>query len=86
MFYDFNSPGYSINFDSIEYAMAENKMFKNLVTNDTFREQLLSRIEEFSDTVFNFEDMSESIDKYQAFIADPMRKNDKRFYGDDSLE
>lgn len=86
MFYDFNSPGYNINFDSIEYAMSEDKMFKNLMTNDTFRGQLLSRIEEFSDTVFNFEDISESIDKYQEFIADPMRKNDKRFYGDDSLD
>lgn len=86
MFYDFNSPGYSINFDSIEYAMSEDKMFKNLMTNDTFRGQLLSRIEEFSDTVFNFEDMSESIDKYQEFISDPMSENDKRFYSDDSLD
>lgn len=86
MFFDFNSPGYSVNFDSIEYAMEKDDMFKNLMTNDNFREQLFCRIEELSDTVFNFENMDKNINEFQSFLAEPMRENDKRFYNDDSLD
>lgn len=86
MMYDFNSPGYGVNFDSIEYAMERDEMFKNLMTNGTFREQLLCRIEELSDTVFDFEDMDVNINEFQMFIAEPMKENDRRFYNDGSLD
>lgn len=85
MIYDLNSPGFSTDMDSIKYVMEHDEMFNNLMTNNTFREQLIARIEELMDTVFDSEVMGKKIDEYKEFIAEAMKKNDKRFFGDDSL-
>lgn len=85
MIFDLNSTGFSFDIDPIGYVMDNDKVFNNLMENETFRAQLLLKIKELADTVFCFEKMNESINKYQDFISEPMRKNDKRFFGDDSL-
>lgn len=85
MIFDLNSTGFGFDIDPIGYVMDNDKVFNNLMGNETFRAQLLSKIKELADTVFCFEKMNESINKYQDFISEPMRKNDKRFFGDDSL-
>ncbi len=83
--FDLNSPGFSVDLDSINYAMEYDEMFRNMMTNDTFRLELLSRMEELADTVLEAEEMQEALLEYQEFIEEPMRKHDKRFFGDDSL-
>lgn len=85
MVFDLNSPGFEVGFDSLEYVMENDPMFKNLMTNDNFRTQLFLKIEELADTIFSFETWNKRIDKYQDFINDPMINNNKRFFGDDSL-
>lgn len=83
--FDLNSPGFGVDSDSVGYAMENDEMFSNMMTNDTFRTKLFDRIQELADTVFNPEDMTCSLEEYQDFISEPMRENDKRFFGDDSL-
>lgn len=83
--FDLNSTGFYVDLDSIEYAMDNDEMFKNMMTNDTFRTQLILRIEELADTVFSYEEINESLMEYQNFMEEPMMKNDERFFGDDSL-
>jgi len=83
--FDLNSPGFDTDLDSIQYVMDNDEMFKNMMTNDIFRAQLISRIEELADTVFAPERMKEILVEYQDFMAEPMRKHNKRFMGDDSL-
>lgn len=83
--FDLNSPGFSVKMDSIEYVMEHDAMFKNLMTNESFRKQLIDRIEELMDTVFDCETMNTELDKFEEFMAEPMRENDRRFFGDDSL-
>lgn len=85
MIFDLNSTGFSFDIDPIEYVMDNDKVFHNLMKNDTFRAKLLLKIEELADTVFCADVMDESINKYQDFISEPMMKNDKRFFGDESL-
>ena len=85
MIFDLNSAGYNAGFDSINYVMENDAMFKNMMTNDSFRVQLISKIEELTDTVFNIEEMEEKITDYHDFMAEPMRENNRRFYGEDSL-
>lgn len=83
--FDLNSPGFGTDLDSVAYAMDNDEMFKNLMTNDTFRSQLIDRMEELADTVLDDDVMDDILSEYQEFIEEPMRKNDKRFFGDDSL-
>jgi len=83
--FDLNSPGFSVDLDSIKYVMDHDEMFKNMMTNDTFRAQLIHRIEELADTVLEAEQMNDILIEYQSFMAEPMKKHDKRFFGDDSL-
>ncbi|MCI8937910.1 MAG: hypothetical protein HFI44_13850 [Lachnospiraceae bacterium] len=85
MVFDMNSYGFYPELDSISWAMSNDDMFKNLMTNDTFKSQLISRIEELSDTVFEAEAMEKKLDDYRSFMAEAMRENDRRFYNDDSL-
>lgn len=85
MIYDLNSPGSSVDSDPIEYVMANDEMFRNLMSNNTFRTELILRVEKLADSEFDFEGMNERFDKYQDFINQPMRENDKRFFGDGSL-
>ncbi len=83
--FDMNSAGFSADFNSIQYVMENDAMFKNMMTNDDFRFKLILRMEELSETVFDPDTMNEILIEYQNFIEEPMRENDKRFFGDDSL-
>ncbi|WP_286081036.1 CotH kinase family protein [Parablautia intestinalis] len=83
--WDLNSAGFSISLDSIEYVMENDAMFKNMMTNDTFRAELFLRIEELADTVFEAEKMNGILAEFQNFMTEPLRKHNKRFLGDDSL-
>ncbi len=85
MVFDLNSSMFIADFDSIGYVMDNDIMFNNLMTNDTFRARLLLKVEELADTSFCIEGIDESISQYQKFISEPMKKNDKRFFGDESL-
>lgn len=83
--FDLNSTGFEVDFDSIGYVMDNDEMFKNMMTNDTFRTRLILRIEELADTVFDAQEINESLAEYQDFMVEPMKHNNKRFFGDDSL-
>ena len=83
--WDLNSPGFSADLDTIKYVMENDVMFKNMMTNDTFRTELIFKIEELADTVFEAQKMDEILMEYQNFMEEPMKKHDKRFLGDDSL-
>ncbi|MBD5499959.1 MAG: hypothetical protein HDR10_01970 [Lachnospiraceae bacterium] len=85
MIYDLNSYGFHPEPDSISLAMSNDDMFKNLMTNDTFRKQLVHKIKELEDTVFEADTMAKKLDEYQDFMAEAIRENDRRFYNDDSL-
>lgn len=85
MIYDLNSPGFDTDLDSVAYVIDHDEMFKNLMTNDTFRVQLIHRIEELADTAFDYEVMDKNINIYREFISEAMRENDRRFFGEDSL-
>ena len=65
--------------------MENDGMFKNLMTNNIFRTQLLQRIREIANANFSPEIMEQRINRYKEFISDPMKENDKRFFNDDSL-
>ena len=86
MIFDLNSYGFYPELDSVDWAMSNDVMFKNLMSNDMFRQQLINRIKELADTVFEAEAMDKELDEYQAFMSEAMRENDRRFYNDDSLE
>lgn len=83
--FDLNSAGFIVDFNSIEYVMDNDEMFKNMMTNDTFRKQLISKIEEIADTVFNYQDINKELEEYMDYMEEPMRKNNERFFGDNSL-
>ncbi len=85
MVFDLNSEGFNPNLDTIDLAMGADGMFRNLMTNATFRRQLIHRIEELEETVFEVGAMEERVDGYREFISEAMRENDRRFYNDDSL-
>lgn len=83
--FDLNSPGFGVDLDSVGYVMEHDEMFDNLMKNATFRAQFLERMEEVADTVFAADKMNEKLEEYREYMAEPMRENDKRFFGDDSL-
>lgn len=85
MIFDLNSPAFYSDFDTIKYVAETDEMFKNLMTNDTFRLKLIQRIEELGETVFEYEKIDAILSECQSMIEEPMRENEKRFYGDDSL-
>lgn len=83
--FDLNSPGFGVDLDSVGYVMEHDEMFNNLMRNDNFRFQLLTRMEEMADTVFAADKMNEKLDEYREYMAEPMKENDRRFFGDDTL-
>jgi len=83
--FDLNSPGFRTDLDTIQYVMENDAMFCNLMTNDRFRLQLIGRIEELMNTVFDHDTMSKWLSEYQEFMTEPMSVNDRRFFGDDTL-
>lgn len=89
MVFDMNSPGMETEFvflDSIEYVMKKNKMFCNMMTNNTFRQKLLQRIDELGDTVFEAEKVNRLIDDYIFYMMDSLTQDEKRFFGKESEE
>lgn len=85
MVYDLNSEGFSSTFDSVEYVMENDEMFRNMMTNDEFKNRFLTRLEEMID-LFPYEKMETNIEEYRALMEENMKLDDKRFYGDDSGE
>ena len=85
MIFDLNSPGFSDDLDSVDYVMNHDEMFQNMMTNNNFSNKMMERIEELADTIFEEDRMLEILSDYQMFIEEPMRENDRRFFGDDSL-
>lgn len=86
MIFDLNSPGFSPEFDSIQYTIDNDAMFKNLMRNDMFRTQLICKIEQLANTSFSGEVMGNRINEYIEFASGPMKVNDRRFFNDDSLD
>lgn len=73
-------------FDSIAWAM-QDAFFANLMTNDTFRNDLLDRIEFMRDSVFSDERVADVLNDYHGIMDEQLAYNCRRFYGDgrDSL-
>jgi len=89
MVFDMNSPAMStdlIEFDSIEYVMEKNDMFRNLMTNKSFRQKLLDRMEELRGNVFDAERVNQLIDEHVSLMKEPLKADQKRFFGIDSDE
>ena len=73
-------------FDIIEYLLNISPMFSNLFSNQEFRNKLLYRIEELSDTVFAYNNVQDKINDFRQLMDEPMLYSNKRFYGDDSYD
>lgn len=89
MVFDMNSPGMVtevIDFDSIEYVMKKNKMFSNLMTNTMFKDKLLRRIDELGSTAFSAEKVNQLIDEHVGLMLEPLKCDQRRFFGKDSEE
>lgn len=84
--YDLNSIGFSNDMDPIKYYMDNDEMFRNLMTNSTFRNNLILKIEELSNDVLDYDTTEIIINNFQNLMTEPMRENDRRFFGDDSLQ
>lgn len=85
MVFDLNSAGMTENLaqlDSIACAMEQDEMFRNMMSNDEFRQALIERIEELSVTVFDSERVSGLIDEHFALMEDSLRLDEKRFFGE----
>lgn len=83
MIFDLNSPAFHTTLDTVEYVMNNDKMFKNMMTNESFRKMLIQRIEEVTE-LFEADKMKKNINEYKEFMAENMSVNDKRFFGDES--
>jgi len=84
MVFDMNSPSMSadlIEFDSIEYVMEKNDMFRNLMTNELFRQKLLNRMEELGRDAFDKESVNRVIDEHLRLMMEPLKADQKRFFG-----
>ena len=73
-------------FDSIEYTMNESPMFANLMQNDDFKNRLLDKIIELSNTVFSCERVKKEISNFRVLMDEPMKNNNLRFYGEDAYD
>lgn len=85
MVYDLNSEGFFSTFDSLEYVMKNDEMFHNMMSNEEFRKGFLARLEEMI-KLFSYEKMGTRIEEYRMLMAENMKADNKRFYGDASGE
>lgn len=83
MVFDLNSAGFTNTIDPVKYTLEQDEMFKNMMTNSTFREMLITQIEKMI-VKFNYEKMKGKIMEFDKFMAESMAQNDKRFFGEDS--
>lgn len=83
MVFDLNSAGFYSTFDSLGYVMENDGMFCNMMTNDEFKNEFLIRLEEMAE-LFQYKKMETRIEEYRMLLAENMKVDDKRFYGDDS--
>ncbi len=83
MIFDLNSTGFEIRKDSIQYTMDNDLMFKNMMTNDAFRNMFCEKLEEIIG-MFDYNLMNDKVEDYRYSFIDKTKKHDKRFFGDDS--
>ncbi len=67
-------------YDSIEWAM-NYPFFAHLMSNETFRKDLLDRISGLKDNEFSRERIDTCMDGYHRLMDEPIRKNNRRFWG-----
>ena len=83
MAFDLNSGGMEekiVDMDTIGYVMEKNEMFNNMMTNDTFRQAFLKRVQEMGETVFESEKIDRLLDEHVELMYVPLLHNQKRFY------
>lgn len=81
MVYDLNSEGFTNDGDPIEYTMENDPMFANMMSNDTFTQQLISTIYEIGGNYLEKDKMHECVENYKSLYGDPLHVNEERFFG-----
>ena len=83
--FDLNSTGFANDIDPIQYTMDNDTMFKNLMSNDKFRDLIITKIKRL-ESVFEPQIVEKRIEEYIRFASEAMINHNKRFYGDESLD
>lgn len=81
--FDVNSGGLDeelVEYDSIEYLMDNSSMFRNLMTNDSFREKFLGRLVDISENVLSADIVAEEISNFRLLMDEPLMQNQRRFF------
>lgn len=89
MIFDVNNTAYSETssppgMDSFDFNMAVDDDFKQLMTNDKLRNQLLDRVLELEKTVYSTENVDRELELFHSIMDEPMKNHCKRFWGEDS--
>lgn len=70
--------------DTIQNTRSTSRLFDNLCTNQSFRQELADRMIELGKGVFSAESADQRIAKYQQEMQEAMKVHMKRFYGSDN--
>lgn len=81
MVYDLNSDGFASNRDHIAYVMGKDDMFRNMMSNEEFRQLLCSRIREVGSMYLEKNKMHAAILVYENTYLEQLQKNQERFFG-----
>ena len=84
MLFDLNTASMhedSVEHDTLARVIRKSPMFKNLWTNETFRDDFSARILEMSETIFEESLIVGKVDEYVKFMFEPVRKHHERFFG-----
>lgn len=84
--FDLNSAGFEAEHETISHAISTDLMFGNMMNNQEVRDKLFQKLKEYGATLFDETEMVQQLEEYETQFADAMRKNDKRFWGEDTLE
>ena len=89
LLFDVNNTAYSEKLsppgmDSFDFNMAVDDDFKQLMTNDKLRNQLLDRVLELEKTVYSTENVDRELKLFHSIMDEPMKNHCKRFWGEDS--
>lgn len=89
LLFDVNNTAYSENLsppgmDSFDFNMAVDDDFKQLMTNDKLRNQLLDRVLEMENTVYSAENVDRELKLFHSIMDEPMKNHCRRFWGEDS--
>lgn len=74
----------NVAYDSIEYTMEKSPMFANMMCSNDFKNKLLNKLSELSNTIFIYRNVENKISDFRLLMDEPMLYNNKRFYGDGS--